>query len=635
MDINISVSYKSYPIPDRKQFAGNISVSTKNPVNTGFIDLNNEPFVEVEVNKMEIGSGSVSIPSMQIVKSQADETRMLFYSMRQIAWDNISFNKNNSKAFYYQAQFMKDFEDKYINKVPFSAYYPCYQMMDYEQLRTYFTWRTKVRKGKVEDTSLSYAFIYIYELLNNIGVSDPQDGLDRLMSFWQSFRVFDSAIDKYVLRWIKDYHIYYPLNESFRDFACNNNLQAFYPCVFGYGYDKMYSFDLFADISSYNIKNSIFYSEDTGKMIDECFFFILNRIRGLFRNRKKGFEDLVFYRVVKEFKWIPFGNALFYHVSRQSDRQIAVSDRETYTCSNSYWTYKTVIITEPGRKLIGYIMKEMESFLRKSVGFKHKLVTNPDMLDSSISKKLEKMGVIFPAFIQESVSEYYSKYTRKIITVDTKNLMQIRREALQTQEKLIVPEGVENENIQIPWKTIVPNEVALNEVAPKLIIPNEIQPKEVAPKLIMPNEIAPKEVAPNEIAPKEVAPKEVAPNEIAPKEVVNFASDVKQNCISSTEEEMRTINFEPIADVVSSPIPDIWSKFKEVLSLIELEALKHIIDGKDIKGFAFRNMLMPEVLADEINQKAMDCLGDTILEFDDNLIIYEDYKSKLFEILNY
>jgi len=629
MDINISVSYKSYPIPDRKQIAGNISIVAAKPTNTGYIDLNNEPFVEVEVNQTEIGSGSVSIPSMQIVKSQADETRMLFYSMRQIAWDNISFNKNNSKAFYYQAQFMKDFEDEYTNQVPFSAYYPCYQMMDYEQLRTYFTWRGKVRKGIIEDISLSYAFVYIYELLNNIGVSDPQDGLDKLMSFWQSYRTFDSSIDNYILRWIKDYHIYYPLKESFREFAHNNNLQAFYPCVFGYESEKEYSFDLFADISSYSIKTSIFYDENTRNMISDCFFFILNRIRGLFRNRKKGFEDFVFYSVTKEFKWVPFGNALFYHVSRQSDRQIAVSEREGYTYSNSQWTYRTVIITEQGRKLTGYIMKEMESLLRKSTGFKHKVVANPDMVDSSIRMKLEKMGVIFPAFIQESVSEFYANFTRKIITVDTKNLMQIRREALQTQEKLIVPEGVENGNIQMPWKTIVPNEVALNEVAPKLIMPNEIAPKEVAPKEVAPNEIEPKEVAPKLIMPNEIEPKEVAPNE-----VVNFASDVKQNCISSTEEEMRTINFEPVTDVVSLLVPDIWLRFKEVLTLIELDALKLIINGEDIKGFAFRNMLMPEVLADEINQKAMDCLGDTILEFDDELLLYEEYKSKLFEILS-
>lgn len=44
---------------------------------------------------------------------------------------------------------MEDFEDDYDGDAPFSMYYPCYQMMGYEQLRTYFSWRSKVRKGFV------------------------------------------------------------------------------------------------------------------------------------------------------------------------------------------------------------------------------------------------------------------------------------------------------------------------------------------------------------------------------------------------------------------------------------------------------------------------------------------------------
>lgn len=95
---------------------------------------------------------------------------------------------------------MKDFEDDYEEAVAYKEYFPYYQMMGYRQLRTYFTWRARVRKGEVEKTSLSYAFLYLYELLNNIGVSDPQEGLDKLLFFWQEFRVFQPEIDKYVLR---------------------------------------------------------------------------------------------------------------------------------------------------------------------------------------------------------------------------------------------------------------------------------------------------------------------------------------------------------------------------------------------------------------------------------------------------
>ena len=39
-------------------------------------------------------------------------------------------------------------------------------------------------EGRVEHVSLSYAFLYIYELLNNIGVDSPEEGLGQLLFFW-------------------------------------------------------------------------------------------------------------------------------------------------------------------------------------------------------------------------------------------------------------------------------------------------------------------------------------------------------------------------------------------------------------------------------------------------------------------
>jgi hypothetical protein len=47
----------------------------------------------------------------------------------------------SESVFIRQARFMADFEDDYQKLAPFSMFYPYYQMMSYEQLRTYFTWR--------------------------------------------------------------------------------------------------------------------------------------------------------------------------------------------------------------------------------------------------------------------------------------------------------------------------------------------------------------------------------------------------------------------------------------------------------------------------------------------------------------
>ena len=66
-------------------------------------------------------------------------------------------------------------------------YYPTYHDLTVGQARTYFAWRSKVRNNIYEKVSNSYAYIYLYELLNGIGVENVQDGLDKLINFNKNY----------------------------------------------------------------------------------------------------------------------------------------------------------------------------------------------------------------------------------------------------------------------------------------------------------------------------------------------------------------------------------------------------------------------------------------------------------------
>jgi hypothetical protein len=74
---------------------------------------------------------------------------------------------------------------------------------------------------------------------------------------------------------------------------------------------------------------------------------------------------------------------------------------------------------------------------------------------------------------------------------------------------------------------------------------------------------------------------------------------------------------------------DPWSIFKESLTELEKEALELMLEGKSISTFAMEKGMMLEVLIDGINEKAMDYIGDTLLEIDDTVSIYEEYRDKL------
>ena len=510
-------------------------------------DLSDGVFFEIEYDSHPIpGVGKFVMKPERIEKQDPDEIRERFTQMRDIArahrtayYYSKFFDRHvhheNAAIFYKQGVFMKDFTDNYDVGVRFSQYFPYYQLMGYEQLRTYFTWRTGVREGTVSDTSLSYAFLYLYELLGNIGVGCPLDGLDKLMSFWKAYRAYYKTIDTYVIRWLKDYHIYYELPHSFKEFIEKNDLTGHYSKVT----DADDSFDLFCAISKYDIRKSIFFTDVTSDMIVSCFLFVLERIRRDFEAAGMHFDDALFRPTKKIVSWIPFRDALFYNWMKQQNRKVVLSSDEIYLCQNNEWTHSTVITSEKGRQFLAYVFKQMESVLRTATNYKFKLTAKTSMIHEDTVRSLTKAGVFIEKIVPDAVMEFYREATKTVVTVDPASLARIRREALATQEALIV-------------------------------------------------------------------------------------EDPDQSIFADSADTQS-------AD--SSPFSGGWDGFKHVLSENEKQALATILRGDDIKALTDKCGVMPEVLFDGINEKAMDYIGDSLM--DDGFVIYDEYRAPTEELLGW
>lgn len=531
-------TYSATSIPSKEQL---LAKGPPEPAPKIAPPVNLNPFVEVSIGTSQPANPSIPIAPTPSVETRRDEKRARFYEMRQIARKTTTYG-DHGKIFYEQAQFMKDFEDDYQEVAPFSSYFPYYQQMSYEQLRTYFTWRSQIRAGIIEPTSTSYAFLYIYELLNQIGVSEPTHGLNQLMTFWRSFRVFDPVIDPYVLEWLKDYHIYYPLPHSFKAFVTLNQLMSHYPTVFGYDSDQETSLNLFATFSKYEIKKSVFYTEQHQPMIHNCFYFVLSQLRTLFHDHGQCFEDFIFYPLSREITWIPFHRALFYPKNSPSNRKVSLTEKEVYYYESGKWRHRTVMLSDHGRQLVGYLMKAMEVSLRQVVKFKYKLTASPKQCDPVALEQLKMLGISFPDFIEHAVKAFYRQMTHKEVHVDMSHLGRIRQEALQTQEKLIIP---------------------------------EVEPVKI------------------------VEAKPPAKEEVA-------------NILTSTP----------------------WDALKTALTPVELEALALILQDQSLKTFARERMIMLEILVDGINEKAMDFIGDTLLELDDTVVLYKEYIENVAKMVN-
>ncbi len=562
--------YKPYKIPGQMTLFENnekIQLGLSKKLTDSPKKVEEKTFAEIEVSGNVETSSIEYAPRTQVIDFVVDEKRKIFNEMRQIARDSYStnvyqskfYNKNtqeyNSKVFYKQAMFMKDFEDDYEGRASFSAYFPYYQMMGYEQLRTYFTWRTNIRKGKIYDIHLAYAFVYIYELLNNVGADNPQDGLDKLMSFWIDFRECNPTIDKYILKWIKDYHIYYELPKSFKEFVFENEIYMHYPKMFLYESDINDNFELFCSISKYNIKQSAFYNNETSELIINCFYYVMNKLKHLFEAENIDIYDIIFQPNKKLSAWTPFKGALFYPWIRGKDRKVVLSDNEIYLFSLNKWSYSTTLTTDKGKQLVSYIMKLMESELRKVMCYKHKLSINMDVKNNILIQKLNKTQLSIEEIISKAVLEYYKEINKTVVSVSENVLSQIRQEAFDTQEKLIVPE---DDNIVYQ---------------------------------------------------------------------VNEQFELPINIVSEN------IQSEKPLQQAETQILDGWTSLKNILSETEVKTLLLALQKGNIKQFADENGIMLEVLADSINEKAVDCIGDNILEMDDEMIIYDEYIENVMKVV--
>ena len=471
-------------------------------------------------------------PPQTIEYKPVDPIRQKFFDMRSLASDR-PFARDDSELFYRQAKFMEDFTDGYEGEAKLNMYYPYYQHMGYEQLRTYFTWRTKVRNGELKPIHTSYIFLYVYEMLSNVGVKDLSEALDNLITLFNECKEVSSPLAKYLPRWIKDFIIYYGMPFSFESFVDEYGLHRYYPELFLFELDNENIALCWSSISNYDVTASKFYQDGNEQLISDYFRAVLVALEEYFAKKKMRLQDLIIYRISNKVLWTPFKQALFYSTSNKIDRQVNLPGKESYFCRNNRWTTSYPIYYSNRESVAGHLVKKTEACLREILKYKYKLKISPTPFRHAQITARE-----LDVLVERAVYDYHKYVNRTVVNVDHANLERIRVEALGTQDKLIVDDA-------------------------------------------------------------------------------SFARNAE--CIMHNEE--LGVRSEELG--VES---DEWNALKDVLSQVELGALNIALsDSMSAKVFADENGVMLEVLADSINEKAVDIIGDSIIEVDEGLIIYDDY----------
>lgn len=350
---------------------------------------------------------------------------------------SLSGSVRREQNFYLQGKLVASYEDHYEGKQSFLRYYPTYHDLTVGQARTYFTWRTKIRQNIYEKISDSYAYIYLYELLNGIGIKDPEEGLDKLITFNKNYaQRFSPEIGAYLERWIRDYIVFYNINKANDTFFVKEQTND-------KKYEQLLSPDQFSrhevaesliKLSNYKIRNCPLYKKSIEKF-EYLLVLIWHKILDL---RNDGFDFFTSYIAYKNQMTIQlFSAAVFNHQLEPQTTSYEIDqirkyfydkEKNTWYCE-SYWGLT-------GQKsIMGNFLHEVDREIRLRFNLGRNLKP----------RKIEKH---YLEAIRDGIKEYQieeQKLKQPKIEFNLSQLSTIRADAAGTRDSLLTEEELQAE----------------------------------------------------------------------------------------------------------------------------------------------------------------------------------------------
>lgn len=371
---------------------------------------------------------------------------------------------SEAELFYRQGLLMADFEDDCPYSGTFKSYFPTYNAMSDRQLRGYFTWRAQVRRKKVEETSTSFAFLYLYELICGIGVDNPLDGFRKIKAFWESYRAYEPGIDRFARVWLQDYAVFHGLDPKLlsdsktvlfdkalielrraaRDIEplptpatpATKRRKSSEPTL-PLPPDEAREERLMAAInalSTYNLGNSrINHAHHRDLRHVACAVYV-RMARYYDTHRKSGIVASLFGEETA-MPYTMFASAVFFAPERHKDCEYRLDPIHIYRCQNGFWECMRIHGSRQKSSKLGEMMRACDQRLRLALDPAHPL-------------KEEKVPKYLAKIIDDEIVAWLSwdaAHQPVKIDIDLSQLGHIRNAAAQTREALLIDEEREDD----------------------------------------------------------------------------------------------------------------------------------------------------------------------------------------------
>lgn len=338
--------------------------------------------------------------------------------------------QSRESIFVKQARLLAHYEDEFDFQETVRCYYPTYQSLSDRELRGYFSWRTKLRKGDVGKTSLSFAFIYIYELINQAGAGSPLEGFEKLLDFRDVYGRIDEGILPYLETWLTDYAVYYDLDPALLagspQVLRDNRLN-----VLDHAADEPPEkiLDAVKAFSRQYPARSKFYGSHAEDM-DAVIVRVLRRMSGHYAARcKKSMVDH-YFGGLERYANRPFASAVFSDPLKRRNYEYVLDQQCTYRCENGSWSVWKRGYSPRSDNALGALVKTIDAMMRDAFDYRH-----------PVKAEIETKWIvkIIGEEIQGLLAEKSTPEVKKV-DIDFARLAQIRQDAELTREKLIVDE---------------------------------------------------------------------------------------------------------------------------------------------------------------------------------------------------
>ena len=343
--------------------------------------------------------------------------------------------ENKCRNFYRQGKFMEDYEDDAPWNSEFKRYFTTYHDLNLNQLRGYFAWRTRVRRGEFFPITASLAYMYIYELLNMIGTACPEESLRRMRDFEAGYLdsgIGDSAMRENLNRWIMEFAVLSGVSHkevlSFIDPALLERDRKLMILRNPQNYSDEEVYQALNSLSGGKTGNSPVIRREPGRG--------KHLFAGIWRYMTEHYNDdgwdlfTACFGKLRRYPWHPLANAVYLDQKRRDDTEYRVTDCRKYVFGNGEWSEIRYDELYFDKYRVHAIAHEADRQLRRY------LKTGSYLKE----KQEEKWIAPFVEAVIEEDREAQIEAAKPKITIDLSGLDKIRRDAQITRDSLLTEE---------------------------------------------------------------------------------------------------------------------------------------------------------------------------------------------------